>query len=407
MLTIDTILLFSLIIPFIMGYRISPFGTQYWLFGIIFSEMLLYVLADIYVLSKLKYEMVKNLLLWLLLFTIIGSSFAATIYHRHITHPVYQIHDIILQQEAAIRYFLDGKNPYAESYFGTFLEQWNYSEKEINPALYHFVMEPFYLLFSLPFYFLSNRTIGYFDGRIPLFSLFFLLVALAFILVKNGEQKRLFVILLAFHPSMLPYTLEGRSDIFMYAFMFLSFYLLHKKKYTLSSLPLALSFAVKQSAWPLFPFYFYYLIIKTRNIRKIGLSLLMFFSVFLVVILPFFLWNQKAFWDSTIGYLNGSVSNSYPVSGYGIGSVLIELGIIRDKFSYYPFILWQIIIGIPVILILFKYMKKQKNIQSMILSYGIFLLIYWYFSRYFNNSHIAFISLIFISVYFWPKDTHT
>src|SRR5207302_1544733 len=84
-------------------------------------------------------------------------------------------------------------------------------------------------------------------------------------LVKDENKKRLFLVLLAFNPAMLGYFIEGRDDIFMYAFLFIGFYFLYKKKYLLSGIPMALAFATKQSVWPLFPFYIVYLFSKTRE----------------------------------------------------------------------------------------------------------------------------------------------
>jgi uncharacterized membrane protein len=314
------------------------------------------------------------------------------------------IHDIILQQEAAIQFFLHGKNPYAETYFGTFMEQWNYSDKEVNPALYHFVMEPFYLVSALPFYYVSNHTIGYFDGRIPLVFLFAVVIVTGYFIVNDSEQQRLFMILLAFHPSILPYTLEGRSDIYMFAFLLLGFYFLSRGKNMLSAITLALAFTVKQSAWPLFPFYFLYLLWREKNIIKVSFPLIVFTSIFLIIVLPFFLWNPHAFIDSTISFLSGSTAHSYPISGYGLGSMLLQFGLITDKSAYYPFVIWQLLFCIPVFFALVVYLKKHVTVKRMIVCYGLFLFLFWYLSRYFNNSHLAYLSLVFLTAYFWPEN---
>jgi len=310
----------------------------------------------------------------------------------------------VLQQESAIRFLLDGKNPYAISYFGTPLEQWHYSDKEVNPALYHFVMQPFYLLFALPFYFLSNTTIGYFDGRIPLLFLFLTLLILAGILAKDREKKLLFIILLAFNPAMLSYTLEGRSDIFMFSFLFVGLFLLHKKQYLWAGVPIAFSFAVKQSVWPILPFYIAFLYFKTKSITKTFKNILPFIIVFLTIVLPFFLWDKKAFLDSTVFYLSGNVPHSYPISGYGFGTMLHQMGHIKDVNAYYPFIIWQAIIGIPLLIVTLKYLKSRPGIGRMMLAYGIFLFVFWYFSRYFNNSHLGYLSMVLISAYFLPEN---
>src|SRR5258706_7444812 len=171
---LDTILLFALLIPFIMTYRLSPGETPYWLFGLIFLVLFFYIIFDLgwFSYKEKTLSLIKNILLWILIFLSIGSAYFAAIVVRHQSAPQYNVHDIILQQEAAIRFFLHGKNPYAVTYFGTPLEKWHYSDTEVNPALYHFVMQPFYLLFPIPFYLVMGHTVGFFDARIPLFILF-------------------------------------------------------------------------------------------------------------------------------------------------------------------------------------------------------------------------------------------
>ena len=400
---LDSILLFALVIPFIMSYRIGPDETPYWLFGLIFLGLLSYLSLDILKLKDNLFFKLKQIILWLLIVGVIGGAVFSAIVVRHQTHPIYMIHDIIIQQEAAIRFLLHGRNPYATTYFDTPLAQWNYSDKEVNPALYHFVMEPFYLLFAVPFYLVSNRLFGFFDGRMPLFFLFFIMLFTASKLVKDKSKKLLFLIFLAFNPAMLGYTLEGRSDIFMFAFLFLGFYLLHNKKYFIAGIPIALAFAVKQSVWPLLPFYFAFVYFKNKNMRKTLRDLLPFIITFGAIVLPFFLWDAKSFLDSTIFYLSGNTLHGYPISGYGIGMILSQMGIIKDANAYYPFDIWQAIFGLPLAIILIKNLKNNLNVGRLIFAYGIFLFVFWYLSRYFNNSHLGYLSMIFITAYFWPE----
>ncbi len=387
-----------------MNYRIGPGETPYWLFGFIFFGLLAYIVLDIIAIKEKLYFYWKAIILWMVVFGVIGSAFVSAIIVRHQTHPIYMIHDIILQQEAAIRFFLDGKNPYAVTYFRTPLEQWHFSDTDVNPALYHFVMEPFYLIFALPFYYISNHTIGYFDGRIPLLFLFIALLTAAWIIPKDQDNKRLFITLLAFNPAVLAYTLEGRSDMFMYAFLFFGLALLEKKKYLLSSIPIALSFAIKQSVWPFAPFYFAYVYFKTKNIKLTILTFILFVITFAIIVVPFFIWDPKAFWDSTVNYLSGNTSHSYPISGYGIAQILLSLKIISNNHQYYPFTYWQLGVGIPLFIVLLMYLRKNLTVNKLIVAYGVFLMVFWYFSRYFNNSHLGYLSVVFLSAYFFPED---
>ncbi len=402
-LKLDTILAFVLIIPYILSVGLAPRSTPLWFFTIIFVAMLLYVFLDVSIIKKNLYERYKNILLWFLLLSIIISSFASTIILRHETFPTFQAHDIVIQQEEAMKLLLAGKNPYQENYFGTPLEQWHYSDTEKNPALYHFVMQPFYVLFAIPFYALSGRVLGYFDGRFPLLFLFLSALIFAFLLLKDGEKRRSFLLILAFNPLMVKYTLEGRSDFFMYGFLFAGLYFLYKGKFYLSAIITALAFAVKQSAWPLLPFYAAYLLYQVKDKRKLFKILGLFTLVFLVIVLPFFLWSPKAFLDSTIFYLSGNTNHSYPISGYGFGALLSQWGIIKNVHDNFPFTIFQVLVGAPLLIYLIRYFKKNLSVRTMILAYAIFLFIFWYFSRYFNNSHIAYLSVVLTTAYFWPK----
>lgn len=405
-LKLDSILLFAFVVPFIMTVSLSPNSTPYWLFGLIFLGLISYLVFDIIKISEKKYNLFKNVLLWVIIIVVLGSAFSSAIIVRHQTAPTYMIHDIVLQQESAIRFLLDGKNPYAATFFGTPLEQWYYSTTDVNPALFHFVMQPFYLLFALPFYFISIPALGFFDGRMPLLFLFLSMLVVAAILVKDIEKRLLFLTILAFNPAIIGYTLEGRSDIFMFAFLFFGFFFLHRKRYFLAGISIAFAFAVKQSAWPLLPFYMAFLYFKTprRTVRGWILTIIPFAITFGIIIFPFFFWDQRAFLESTVFYLSGATQNSYPISGYGFGKVLEQMGIIHDSHQYYPFIIWQLLIGVPLFFVLLKFLRNKSNVGRLIFTYGIFLFIFWYFSRYFNNSHLAYLSMVFVTAYFWPDE---
>lgn len=403
-LSLTSVLLPILVTPFIMTYRISPGETPYWLFGIIFLLLLVYLVFDLVLKNKERYQ---SVLLWFIVIVVIGSAYVSAVIVRHQTSVIYGIHDITLQQESAIRFLLHGKNPYSSTYFGTPLEEWNYSTKELNPALFHFVMMPWYLIFSLPFYAVAVSTLGFFDGRIPLVFLFFTTLFLAWkILAGNQEKKRQFVALLAFNPATLGYFLEGRADFFMFAFLFAAFFLLEKEKYFLSGIPMALAFATKQSVWPIFPFYFAYLFIKNRKSLNRALFVILPFAItFAVIVLPFFFWNQKAFLDSTLNYLSGNTANSYPIAGYGWGSFLFQSGFIKDIQAYYPFWIWQLIVCLPLGFLLLRWLIKTPTVWRLITCYGIFTFVFWYFSRYFNNSHLGYLSSVFLTAYFWQEKT--
>lgn len=402
--SLSSVVLAALLVPVIMTYQIFPADTNFIQFGLIFLGLFVNFILDVLPLPEKKYYLYKYILFWLLLGLVVGGAFVTAIIVRHKVAPVFQIHDIILQLEAAIRFFIDGINPWAATYHNTLMAAWHYSDNAVNPALYHFVMMPFYLLFSLPFYVISNHTIGYFDGRIPSFVLYLGLLIMAFRLIKNREQKLLFTTLLALNPAMFSYTLEGRSDVFMFAFLFAGFFLLYKRRISWAGIFIALAFATKQSVWPILPLYIGYIYFHSKKILLTFKRLSSFIITFIVIVLPFFLWNPGAFFASTISYLSGNTQYSYPISGYGLGVLLHQLGFIPNLNSSYPFVIWQVLIIAPLLAGLLILLKKYPTIKMLIFTYGILAFAYWYLSRYFNNSHMGYLTMVFLTAYFWPDE---
>lgn len=408
-ISLSSVLLFALIIPPITKYTLWPDSDPQILYAVIFGGLLINLLFDLMD-SKKLIQKAHNFKLAVLLFTLVislGSVMFTSIVTRHQRAPIFNVHDIILQVEAGMQYLLHGKNPYAESYFGTPLEEWEYREmgnKAINPALYHFVMSPFYLLFHLPFYFISMIYPHYFDARIVLIFLLGMTIYLIIKLLEPGENRLLFITLLTLNPANLNYFIEGRSDFFVFAFLFLSWFLLTKKRYALSGVALALAVGSKQSAWIMIPFFLVYIFLEKRSkITPVFKTLMPGFLTALVIFLPFLFWNFKAFIDSTILYLTGGTAHSYPISGYGFGMLLYQLGVIKDLHANYPFFIWQVLFSLPILVILVLWQKRENTIKKMIISYGITLFVFWYFSRFFNNNHLAYLSMIFICAYIWPS----
>ena len=244
-------LLFIVTIPVVMGYKIFPGdGTSYVLFLFYF----LLNISNIFYSLFGKNSLVKNILIWSIVLIVLVGSLGSAIIDRGKIAPGqnYKTHDIILQLEAGLRYLGEGKNPYKETYFGTPMEKWHYGEGDkdtVNPALYHFVMPPWYLLSAYPFYFVSMRTVGYFDGRMPLMAATIGLLIVLFYWIKNKDIARLAVICIGLNPASMSYLIEGRSDMLVIWWFVLSLFFIEKKHYVMSAVSLALAAMTKQTAW--------------------------------------------------------------------------------------------------------------------------------------------------------------
>lgn len=407
---IPSIILFSLSIPIVMNYRIWPIeGTPYILFGILFFALIGKVMIDLYPsLFGLRNRNISLELLVLVLIITLGGSTLTAIVDRHRIAPVWGAHDIVLQLEAAMRYLTEGKNPYKETYFGTPVESFRYDElgkPAVNPALYHFVMPPWYLLSPFPVYWIANKIFGYFDVR--MISLI-VIVATSILLwrwIQFPVLKELSVILIALSPATVSYFIEGRSDSFALVWLLASLFFLQKRNICLSAILMGLGLMSKQTIWFAFPIWGAYLFFTIAK-KRVGIeSFINSKSIFAIIVagitalfimLPFLVWDATSIVNSTILYLSAGGETGYPISGYGFSMMLYEYGIVKGIKDYFPFILFQLGLGLPVLIGLLYWIKRKSTISRFFLSYGIFLFIIWYFSRYFNNSHIAFLSNIFV-----------
>jgi hypothetical protein len=383
-------------LPLIFRYGILPGNsTPYWLFTV----LLFLVFGN--VLLAYNRKQTRNYTI-LLLAAIVLLVMWTQISNRGRVAPGQNMgtHDVILQLEAALRFLGDGKNPYAVTYFGTPVEQWHYAENlqdSINPALYHNVMPPWYLVFAYPFYFISMRTLGYFDGRLPL--LFCVIGLMVFIpkLFRNKDLGTIAAVLVVLAPGTVDYMIEGRSDLFALFWVVASCLLLWKKHYAWSFALFALAFWSKQTVWIMAPLFFLFGFASADGRwKKLIQPLLVFIGISAVLAGPFLIWDWRAFLDSTVFYLSGNSRNGYPVSGYGLGMLLYSMGVIRNIHDYFPFALWQLAIGIPAFVISAKYLARNPSISRLLLANAVVLFVVWYTSRYFNNSHALYIATLFM-----------
>lgn len=417
MISKETLITFLLIVNFLAQKQ------NFWLdhsslnYAIVFFGLFLYLVFDHYSIIKPRkelWEKFKGIVLSGLICLIVIGSWWGEIYKRHISVPEAFIHGESIQIESAVNYLLQGKNPYKETYFDTPLEKWPYMEDgkiATNPALYHFNIPPFYLLSETFIYFISISTLFWYDARFLLLILFVGLLILTYYICRKRSNRLLLLSVVSFNPAFSQFFIEGRTDLPVFFWLILSFVLLKYKKVMLSSAVLALVFASKQSAWPILPFYIAYLYFNLDQklalkikILKTAKLLLPFVLLSTILYLPFFLWDKTAFINSIYYYINGGIPTSYPVSGFGFSRLLLSLNVIKNSSDYYPFWIWQLSLGLPTLFILLKKQAKDNNLSRMIFNYGLFLSVFWFLSRYFNDNHLVFITMIFASAYFFSLE---
>ena len=349
---------------------------------------------------------IKLVIFCLVFLATVGKTFYTAIHLRHKV-PDYPVHDNPIQIEEAIKHLLAGKNPYAQDFHDTPLEDW-YKD---NPAIYHVVTLPFYSLFSLLFFFPCKAVFGYFDQRMVHGVVFFACLGLLWKMVKPVREKIIYLSFFAFNPLFIHFFIEGRNDIFVFTWVFLSLYLLSKKKVLASSLFLGLAFSSKQPSWLILPFYFFYIFWQEKKslslLKKARLTFKKtwaFFAAIAFFFLPFLAWDAKSFIEDIYFYPGGGLTTSFPISGEGFSRFLLLLGI--NPKAYFPFWGFQLIFGLPILFYLLKSLYKNRKISFLILSYALFIFVFWLFSRFFMDNYIGYLSMLFLLArVFWGKET--
>ncbi len=403
---LDFGVLFILSFLFTQAHQVFPTSTfPDYLYLPLFGLLLIYLFLCLTKLLKNNdnnwTKFAKILIFSLILAITVGRTAYSAIKLRHRLGNDYPVHDNPIQIEEGVKYLLQGKNPYSENYLNTPLEAWhNWKE---NPALYHFVTLPFYLLFSLLISLPANLIFGFFDERMVHIIVFLITISLIYKLVKPVSKKIFYLSLFSFNPLFIHFFIEGRNDVFVFNLLFMSLLFLRNKRYFWSALSLGLATASKQSSWLILPFYFSYLYWREDfklkfidKLKKVFQKTWFFLLIIILMFGPFLIWDSKSFIEDIYLYPAGGLKTSYMIKGFGLSPLLLKLGLIESATAYYPFWIWQITLGGLVLAGMLIILRKRLKMSVLSFSYMAFLWTFWLLSRFFNDNYVGYLSMIFI-----------
>ncbi len=311
---------------------------------------------------------------------------------RQSTSPHQYIQDGALQTELSTGYLLEGKNPYAEDFRDTPLAAWRWDSAdhgtEENPALDHNAYLPLTFILPIPLYALFTRVLGWYDQRIVCLLLFFCTFWPLAQHAQQQERKLSLLILFGLNLFVAPYTAWGGNDNMVLFWLVLCTFLLLRNRITLSALSLGLACSSKQTAWLFVPFFLTYVWVQAPSREKLSTFSKAYplLLIPLLLVLPFILWNPSAFLDDTFFYMSGQSASSYPISGVGVGSLLLAMGTVSDRAAYFPFTLLQVASCLPLLIFLVRRQMSLNTIRQCWLGYGLLLLTFSFFSRFLNHT---------------------
>ena len=380
---------------------------------------LVYLLVDLFSLELGAKRALKTkyFLLWIIILTAVIFPALEMSQLRHENVPQSYSHDGgVLQTEAAIDFFLDGKSPYIENYRNTPMAEWGF--EKFRTALDHYPYLPATFILSAPAKALAQATLGWYDQRFVYLLLFVMLLALAANMTQNRPQDKLgLTMILGLNPIMGLDVIFGQNDVMVLAWLVLSAWLLYRKNWLWSSVVFGIAAATKPTAWFLAPFWMLALLqtpglkfsslTKWETLKKVLLRLTPAAGVFLLFVLPYFLWSPDAFIDDVWRWAAGTAESHYQIWGLGFANFVLAWGGLPDRFAAWPFWLPELLVAAPLLAALLYKQLKNNSLCNAFWHGAILLLGFAYFSRFLNENYLGFLLGLLAVGYFGPDTTES
>ena len=304
---------------------------------------------------------------------------------RDATQAWYHVNDSTYQIEIAGDLVLDGDDPYGHDYRGSGLERWypaaGADEDVPRVALDHFAYFPGTALTAAAWRLLPNP----FDD----YRLFVLLCTLGlglavFLFEIPLHWKLALGAALAANPLAVRAAWFGTADAPSLLLTVLAFAFVARSRYLLAAAALAGAVLVKQFALVAAPFLAVGLLARRVPRPVLYRTAALFAAVIVAGILPFAIADPAALWDDTIAY----GAQTYRIIGYGLAGVLLEVGILDDRFGPYPFLWLALLLWLPLTAWLAWNQWRAKRLWIGAASFAASIFVLVYLARVFQTSYL-------------------
>jgi hypothetical protein len=304
---------------------------------------------------------------------------------RDATQPWFYVNDSTYQIDLAGELVLDGDNPYGHDYEGSGLERF-YDAVEADAdvpqvALDHFAYFPgtvetaaLWRLLPSPFD----------DYRILVLLCTLALFAAALLFDAPLPWKLAAGAALAANPLATRAAWFGTADAPSLLLTVLAFALLTRSRYVLAAASLGGAVLLKQFALVAVPFLAVMMLSRAVPRPVLYRAGGAFVLVLFVGCLPFVIADPVALWDDTIAY----GAETYRIIGYGLAGVLLEIGVLDDRFGPYPFLPLAVLVWLPFTAWLVWLQWRSRRLWVGVAGFAASIFVLFYLSRVFQNSYL-------------------
>ncbi len=122
-----------------------------------------------------------------------------------------------------------------------------------------------------------------------------------------------------------------------------------------------------------------------------ALRLLPALGLFLLVLLPWLVWDPWSMYDDVWRWSSGQGETGYQIWGWGASNFVLALGWVHSRFAQFPFLLAEAVAGIPLLVWFLWRQSRDNTLGNACWHYGWFLFAFFYFSRFLNENYLGYI----------------
>ena len=304
---------------------------------------------------------------------------------RDATERWYHVNDSTYQIELAGELVLDGETPYGVDYRGSGLERW-YDAAQPEAQITQVALDHFAYFPGTP---LTAAAWGVLPQPLDDYRLLVLLCTLALFAVALLFDAPLHWRLaagsaLAANPVAINASWFGTADAPSVLLTVLSFVLVARAQYLVAAASIAGAVLLKQFALVAVPFLAVAMLARAVPRPVLWRAAVMFTGILALGFLPFAIADPGALWDDTISY----GAETYRIIGYGLAGVLVESGVLDDRFGPYPFLLLAAVVWLPLTAWLLWAQWRSRRLWIGAAGFAVSLFALLYLGRVFQTSYL-------------------
>ena len=306
--------------------------------------------------------------------------------------PNAAIIDGVLLNDVAADRLLSGHDPYVGDFLNTPMRAFYLSDVPVNFGLSRFVYMPGMAELDIPLRLLHSDRANFSWLFLPALVA---LAAAAWSIGRTATEKQAAMIVVTLNPLFQLDYFYLLNDLFFLAPALAGVGMLRRGHPLAAGALLGLSLGMKQQAILFLPLLLLYALLhlSARDLLRLagGAAL-----VAGAIVLPFLLWDPKAFLAGTAGFFYGSGVDSYPIRGLGLQGILLNIGVIGNRWDTFPSAQLQLPLLAIALVIAFRDLRRRWSWTHFSAWLGLESLVVFGFGRVLSPNYLDLVLTFFL-----------